>query len=160
MDMTRGRPNRRKKARLAECLIQAAVLAHADPAERLRRRRDPKVFDCSSRQPLSFIPVNQVCSPVKTALDGRSVTLVNPQKALRFRKYSFSAQGSLSRRSVEKSLERKPMTHWETPRRQFPHASNRNNRSKTSDKSSRVPLSFIPFQDAEREYSSRLHSAE
>lgn len=158
---TKARPNHRKKARLADRLIQAAVLAHADPMEleRLRRRHDSKVVNSSTRQPLSFIPVNQECSPVKTALKGRSATLVNSQRALRFRKHSFSIQGPLPQLSVEKSLKRKPVTHWETPHREFPRAYNRSKTSVGSNKSSRVPLCFIPLQDAERQYA-YIHSAE
>jgi hypothetical protein len=159
-DSTKARPNRRKKTRLADRLIQAAVLAHADPAERLHRRHDSKVINASTRQPLSFLPVNQECSPVKTALNGRSATLVNTQRALRFRKHSFSVQGPLPQLSVEKSLKRKPMTHWETPHREFPRAYNRSKTSVGSNKSSRVPLCFIPLQDAERQYAYKLHSAE
>ena len=149
----------RKKAKLAERLIQAAVLSHANPTERLRRRRDTAVIG-SSRQALQFI--NEPHTPAKMTSRGRTMTLVDPRRIVPFHKPSFSPHGSPSFPPAD-SHKHKPVTKWKSSCDGFsyghePHI--RKIRPSVDRKSStRVALSFVPLQDAEMTYTSKFSSA-
>jgi hypothetical protein len=147
----------RKKAKPAG-LVRAAVLAHVDPTESLRRRRDSNIGE-STRQPLQF--VNETHSPVKVTSRGRTATLVDPRKIAPFHEPYFSDHRSQS--PVMNTRKQKPVTKWKSACHwSSPSGNSRTIRTKDSvlhDKTStRIPLSFIPLKDAERAYSSKSAS--
>ncbi|KIM80485.1 hypothetical protein PILCRDRAFT_89709 [Piloderma croceum F 1598] len=99
----------RKKAKLAGRLVRAAVLAHVDPIESLRRRRDSNIGEFT-RQPLQF--VNETHSPVKITSRGRTATLVDPRKIAPFHEpYSFAHR---SQSPVMNTRKQKPVTKWKS----------------------------------------------
>jgi hypothetical protein len=152
---------RKKKGRLAERLIQAAVLAHANPTERLRHRRNSKSHE-SSRRALHF--VKDVDSLVNMNSKGRAATLVDPRKIAPFHEPSSFTHGSLPLSLVTKTLKQKPLTTWKSKCPEFSGSSNpRGTKKKASsvhENSTRIPLSFIPLKDAEAAYTFKLTSAQ
>jgi len=153
-------PRRKKQANLAGRLVRAAVLAHVNPTERLRRRLDSKIDD-PSRRALQFI--DEAHSPVKMISRGRTATLIDPRKIAPFHEPYFSTRGSQPPSPVMKTRKHKPVTKWKSACHLSPSSDSRaiTNASAVHYKAStRVPLSFIPLKDAEMAYSSKLTSAQ
>jgi hypothetical protein len=160
MIIKKTHPSRIKKAKLTQRLIRAAVLAHANPTERLRRRCDSKV-DASSRRAFPF--VDEPHAMVKMNSKNRTATLVNPYKIATFHEPSFPHE-SLSSSPIRATLKQEPITKWKSACVEFSglHTSRAIER-KTSPvhhkTSTRVPLVLIPLKDAEIAYASRSTSA-
>ena len=147
-----------KKAKLAERLIRAAVLAHANPTERLRRRRDATTIG-SSRQALNF--VKETHSAISK---GRTATLVDPRRVAPFQS-SFSTLEPIRSSVVVDSRKLKPVTKWKSVCHGLSRDSNppsaRTCPSVIRDKhSTRVPLFFVPLQDTETAHTSKRASTE
>ena len=160
MIIKKTHPSRNKKAKLTQRLIRAAVLAHANPTERLRRRRDSKV-DASSRRALHF--VDEPRTMMKMNSKSRTATLVNPFKIAPFHEPSFSHE-SLSSSPIKAALKQKPITKWKSACVEFSGLCTSSGIGrKTSivhDKTSaRVPLVLIPLKDAEMAYASKSTSS-
>jgi hypothetical protein len=149
----------RKKAELAGRLVRAAILAHVDPTENLRRQHDSNIDESTQAPKLQFI--NETHSPMKITSRGRTATLVDPRKIAPFHEPYFSAHRSQS--PVMNTRKQKPVTKWKSACHWASPSSNsrtiRTMNSAVHDKTStRIPLSFIPLQDAEKAYSSKSAS--
>ena len=139
------------KARsLAERLFQASVMSNGSPADCLI---NPDILDLedglpSSRLPLQFVAASSGLPESKR----RTWTLVDPKKAVPFRSLSFLPRSASLRDSEVISV--KPLTRWRDAlgspcnRRKIVTPATEN----AAKLLSFPPLSFIPFQDAEKTY--------
>ena len=153
-----------KKPRIAARLIEAAVLAHGDPSERLKRCKDTD----TTRKPLNFVPAGNG-SPLHLLSKSRSVTLVDPRKQVFFQRPSFSV-GKIDKDgtsepqvSILKTPRHKPITRWKTSCIDYKEVDNAPKKKKVPKTgfrqgiqlSTRIPLHFIPLETAEKSYLSK-----
>lgn len=141
-----------KKTKVADRLIQAAILAHGDPSERLRRRYDSQIID-STRRPLRFVSAQDAYSSMMISR-ARAVTLADPRKIAPFQPPSFIRRELPARELVICTPKRKPVTGWKMACPGLASRLSRHNRPVSipiqHDKtSSRIPLHLIPLKDAE-----------
>ena len=137
------------------------MLAHGDPSERLKRRKDTD----TTRKPLNFVPAGNG-SPLY--LLSKS-TLVDPRKQVFFQRPSFSA-GNIDKDgttepqvSILKTPRHKPITRWKTScidYREVDSAPKKKTVPKAGLRqgiqlSTRTPLHFIPLETAEKSYPSK-----
>lgn len=166
------RPPARKKSRVGARLIEAAVLAHGNPCESLKRRKDTDNMT-SSRQPLKFVPAGEGSS-LQLLSKTRSVTLVDPRKLVSFQHPSFSAHSPREintentfdappQVSNMKTPRHKPITRWKTSCFEYQDVNNAPQKklvTKAASRqsiqiSTRTPLQFIPLENAEKSYPSK-----
>jgi hypothetical protein len=138
---------------LAKRLLRAAAMTCVQPGQIL----------CSddSRLPLRFVSVDRPTQS-SPAVDrsGRTLTLVNPRKISPFREATFASEQP----SIVGSTYPRPLTTWRTrlPNdERTPHPRiKRATRTKPTPLRDNgcIPLPFIPLQDAEAAYQTRLAS--
>ena len=160
----------RLPSRVGARLIEAAVLAHGDPCERLKRRKDTDDIT-STRQPLNFTPAGDGSS-LQLLSRSHPVTLVDPRKIVLFQRPSFSAHSIREideastiepRAPILKTPRREPITRWKTSCLDYKEVDNARKRKAVPkaglrqgiQPSTRIPLHFIPLEMAEKSYLSK-----
>lgn len=157
-DTPQTHPPRRKTTKVTERLIRAAVLAHGNPTERLRRRKDSAV-DLTFRTALKFAETN--IAPFKDAPQKRTATLVDPRKIVPFQNSLFLASECASAVPFPQTPAHQPVTKWKSDRGAFSRGKSANKTiSAGTHDSIRIPLSFVLLQDAELAYSSKFNSSQ